>query len=44
MTVDLDATIVIAHSEKEQAPPTWKKTFDLLTELQGITAGQEAEQ
>jgi hypothetical protein len=25
--VDLDATIVIAHSEKEQAAPTWKKTF-----------------
>jgi hypothetical protein len=27
ITVDLDATIVIAHSEKEQAAPTWKKTF-----------------
>ncbi len=27
MVVDLDATIVIAHSEKEQAAPTWKKTF-----------------
>jgi Transposase DDE domain group 1 len=27
VTVDLDATIVIAHSEKEQASPTWKKTF-----------------
>ena len=25
--VDLDATIVLAHSEKEQAGPTWKKTF-----------------
>ena len=25
VTVDLDATIVIAHSEKEQAAPTWKK-------------------
>jgi hypothetical protein len=24
--VDLDATIVIAHSDKEQAAPTWKKT------------------
>ena len=24
VTVDLDATIVIAHSEKEQASPTWK--------------------
>src|SRR6516225_3973740 len=27
VTVDLDATIVIAHSDKEQASPTWKKTF-----------------
>ena len=25
--MDLDATIVIAHSEKEQAAPTWKHTF-----------------
>jgi Transposase DDE domain group 1 len=25
--VDLDATIVLAHSEKEKAAPTWKKTF-----------------
>ncbi|WP_214111419.1 IS1380 family transposase [Acrocarpospora catenulata] len=25
--VDLDATIVIAHSEKQQATPTWKHTF-----------------
>ena len=25
--VDLDATIVIAHSDKDQACPTWKKTF-----------------
>src|SRR5487761_418345 len=27
VTVDLDATIVISHSEKIQAAPTWKKTF-----------------
>jgi len=27
VTVDLDATIVIAHSEKDQARPTWKGTF-----------------
>jgi len=33
VTVDLDATIVVAHSEKEEASPTWKKTFGLLTEL-----------
>jgi len=25
--VDIDATVVLAHSEKEQAAPTWKKTF-----------------
>jgi hypothetical protein len=25
--VDLDATIVIAHSGKQQAAPTWKKSF-----------------
>jgi hypothetical protein len=25
--VDIDATIVIAHSEKDQAAPTWKKSF-----------------
>jgi Transposase DDE domain group 1 len=25
--VDIDATIVLAHSEKEQAAPTWKKTY-----------------
>ena len=27
VTIDLDATIVISHSEKDQARPTWKKTF-----------------
>jgi hypothetical protein len=26
-TVDMDATIVIAHSEKQEASPTWKKTY-----------------
>ncbi len=25
--LDIDATILIAHSEKEQAAPTWKRTF-----------------
>jgi hypothetical protein len=25
--LDLDATLVVAHSEKESAAPTWKKTF-----------------
>jgi Transposase DDE domain group 1 len=27
VTVDIDATIVLAHSEKQKASPTWKKTF-----------------
>ena len=27
VTVDIDATIVTSCSEKEQATPTWKKTF-----------------
>ncbi|MCL7370172.1 transposase [Streptomyces ardesiacus] len=27
LVVDIDATIVICHSDKEQATPTWKKTF-----------------
>lgn len=27
VTADLDATIVISHSDKEQAAPTWKQTF-----------------
>lgn len=27
MVIDLDASIVICHSEKEQAAPTYKKTF-----------------
>jgi hypothetical protein len=29
VVLDVDATIVIAHSEKEQASPTFKKTFGL---------------
>ncbi|RGA00675.1 IS1380 family transposase [Microbispora triticiradicis] len=27
IALDIDATIVIAHSDKDQAAPTWKKTF-----------------
>jgi hypothetical protein len=27
LVLDLDATIVVCHSEKESATPTWKKTF-----------------
>jgi hypothetical protein len=29
VTVDLDATIVVSHSEKQEASPTWKKTYGL---------------
>jgi hypothetical protein len=36
--VDLDATIVLAHSEKEIAAPTWKKTYGLLTELPELSS------
>jgi hypothetical protein len=44
-TVDLDATIVIAHSEKEQAAPTWKRTFGFhpLTAWAGHGAGGNGE-
>jgi len=27
LALDLDASIVLCHSEKESATPTWKKTF-----------------
>lgn len=27
LVLDIDATIVVCHSEKENATPTWKKTF-----------------
>jgi hypothetical protein len=27
LTIDIDATLVLAHSEKENATKTWKKTF-----------------
>src|SRR5258706_493962 len=37
VTVDIDATIVTSCSEKEQAMPTWKKTYGLLTELPGLS-------
>jgi hypothetical protein len=44
--VDIDATIVTAHSEKENAAPTWKKTYGFhpLTAFadHGAAAGGEA--
>ena len=29
LTIDLDATVTVAHSEKENAAATWKKTYGL---------------
>ena len=43
LVIDMDATLVTARSDKERAASTWKKGYGLLTELQGIAAGQEAE-
>jgi hypothetical protein len=44
--LDIDATIVTAHSDKEQAAPTWKKTYGFhpLTAFadHGAAAGGEA--
>ncbi len=33
VVIDMDATLVTAHSGKEKAAPTWKKGYGLLTEL-----------
>ena len=33
VVIDMDATLVTASSDKEGAAPTWKKGYDLLTEL-----------
>jgi len=37
VTADIDATIVTACSEKDQAMPTWKKGYGLLTELRELS-------
>ena len=31
--IDMDGTLITAHSDKEKAAPTWKKGYGLLTEL-----------
>jgi hypothetical protein len=41
VTAGLDATIVIAHSEKSQAMPTWKKTFGFHPMTAWADHGQE---
>jgi hypothetical protein len=33
LVIDMDATLVTSSSDKEGAAPTWKKGYDLLTEL-----------
>jgi hypothetical protein len=44
VTVDLDATIVIAHSDKDQASPTWKNSLNnqRVLESSGVVAGQNS--
>ena len=42
VVIDMDATLVTAHSEKENAAPTWKKGYGLLTERRDVTAAQKA--
>jgi hypothetical protein len=40
LILEIDATLVIAHSEKESAAPTWKRTFGfhpMLCYLDGTT-------
>jgi len=40
LILDIDASLVIAHSEKESAAPTWKRTFGfhpMLCYLDGTT-------
>lgn len=37
IVMDIDATLVTAHSDKEQAAPTWKKGYGLLTELRVLS-------
>jgi hypothetical protein len=40
VVLDVDATIVIAHSEKEQATPTFKKTFGFHPVGCGVTTSK----
>ncbi len=38
LVIDMDATLITAHSEKEGAAPTFKKGFGLLTELPEVSS------
>jgi Transposase DDE domain group 1 len=39
VVIDLDATLVTAHSDKESAAPTWKKTFGFHPLLSSVDHG-----
>jgi hypothetical protein len=43
LVIDIDATLITAHSDKEGAAPTFKKGYGLLTEPRDVTAAQEAQ-
>jgi hypothetical protein len=38
LVIDLDATLITAHSDKEGAAPTFKKGYGLLTELPEVSS------
>src|SRR5260221_10831410 len=40
LTIDLDATVTVAHSEKENAAATWKKTYGLRFRAGGPRPGR----
>ena len=40
LVIDLDATLITAHSEKQGAAPTFKMGYGLLTELPDVSAAQ----
>ncbi len=42
LVIDLDGTLITAHSDKEGAAPTFKKGYVLLTEQRDVTAAQRA--
>jgi hypothetical protein len=43
LVIDLDATLITAHSDKEGAAATFKMGYGLLTEPRDVTAAQEAQ-
>ena len=38
VVIDMDGTLVTAHSDKEGAAPTWKMGYGLLTELPEVSS------